>query len=428
MGMKSLARWITDKYICLLLLVFPLWTGFDGYAQITRWKFIFYAVITVIWAVLLIFFAVRRREKPRCPKVFAALLSALLAWAAVSALASEYGVRTLMGWNYDGLLPMALYAVTALGVAAYGEIKKYYVNLLAVSASLCCVVALLQLLGQNPLWLYPEGLDYYDAGIKYAGSFLGTLGNTNILGSFLCICCPLFAFTALFERGRRLWLLLPAALCLAVLVLSRSEAGLLGIAAAALIGVPYYVYLNHKCRAFILTVACEAAIVCAALCVLYFTSPESGTLWEAHEILHGRVQDSFGSSRVAIWREALRLFAEKPLLGGGPGSFGMRSALEFSRFVEETGMTVTTRADNAHSAALTALADLGVPGLLLWCACWAYVLTRRGGAAAAPAALCLLSYLAQSLFAIETCFVLPFVCVFSGLSVTCNRNSLHRLE
>ena len=269
MGMKSLARWITDKYICLLLLVFPLWTGFDGYAQITRWKFIFYAVITVIWAVLLIFFAVRRREKPRCLKVFAALLSALLAWAAVSALASEYGVRTLMGWNYDGLLPMALYAVTALGVAAYGEIKKYYVNLLAVSASICCVVALLQLLGLNPLWLYPEGLDYYDAGIKYAGSFLGTLGNTNILGSFLCICCPLFAFTALFERGRRLWLLLPAALCLAVLVLSRSEAGLLGIAAAALIGVPYYVYLNHKCRAFILTVACEAAIVCAALCVLY---------------------------------------------------------------------------------------------------------------------------------------------------------------
>ena len=154
MGMKSLARWITDKYICLLLLVFPLWTGFDGYAQITRWKFIFYAVITVIWAVLLIFFAVRRREKPRCPKVFAALLSALLAWAAVSALASEYSVRTLMGWNYDGLLPMALYAVTALGVAAYGEIKKYYVNLLAVSASLCCVVALLQLLGLNPLWLY----------------------------------------------------------------------------------------------------------------------------------------------------------------------------------------------------------------------------------------------------------------------------------
>ena len=428
MGMKSLARWITDKYICLLLLVFPLWTGFDGYAQITRWKFIFYAVITVIWAVLLIFFAVRRREKPRCPKVFAALLSALPAWAAVSALASEYGVRTLMGWNYDGLLPMALYAVTALGVAAYGEIKKYYVNLLAVSASLCCVVALLQLLGLNPLWLYPEGLDYYDAGIKYAGSFLGTLGNTNILGSFLCICCPLFAFTALFERARRLWLLLPAALCLAVLVLSRSEAGLLGIAAAALIGVPYYVYLNLKRRSFILTVACEAALVCAALCVLYFVSPESGTLWEAHEILHGRVQDSFGSSRVAIRREALRLFAEKPLLGGGPGSFGMRSALEFSRFVEETGMTVTTRADNAHSAALTALTDLGVPGLLLWCACWAYVLTRRGGAAAAPAALCLLSYLAQSLFAIETCFVLPFVCVFSGLSVTCNRNSLHRLE
>lgn len=41
--MEKRARWLTDKYICLMLLVFPLWTGFDGYADITRPKFLFFA-------------------------------------------------------------------------------------------------------------------------------------------------------------------------------------------------------------------------------------------------------------------------------------------------------------------------------------------------------------------------------------------------
>lgn len=418
MGMESLARRVTDIYIRLLLLVFPLWTGLEGYARITRWKFAFYTVLTCIWAVLLVFFAVRERRGPQNPRAFALLAAALAVWAAVSAAASEYGGRTLLGWNYDGLLPLILYVTTALGVAGYGKWRKNYVNLLAVSVSLCCLVALLQLAGLNPLWLYPEGYDYYDAGVRYTGTFLGTLGNTNILGAFLCLSVPLFVFSAAESGGKGLWLLVPAALGTAVIVLSRSEAGLMGLLAAAFAGVPYHVKRKRGGRAFRLVLAAEAALLLAALAALYLIDFGSGTLWEAHEILHGRVQDGFGSSRIAIWREALRLFAERPLLGGGPGTFGLRSTLEFSRFVEETGVTLTTRADNAHCAALSFLTDLGVPGALLWLGGWAYVF-RRWLAGAAPAAgTALASYFVQAAFGPETCFVLPLVCVLCGCTAS----------
>ena len=40
------ARWLTDKYISLMLLVFPLWTGPQGYAAITRAKFLLFALLT----------------------------------------------------------------------------------------------------------------------------------------------------------------------------------------------------------------------------------------------------------------------------------------------------------------------------------------------------------------------------------------------
>ena len=423
MGMESFASRVTDKYICLMLLVFPLWTGFDGYAQITRWKFIFFAVTACIWYVLIIFSIFKERSLPRVGSGFAACLGALLLWAALSFILSPYGV-SLMGPRYDGLLPMALYILTALGCAAYGSWHDRYAVLLGISVSICCAVAVLQLLGFNPLRLYPEGYDYYGAGIWYNGSFLGTLGNTNLLGAFLCLACPALAFTAALRRGHYLWLLLPAALGAAVTALSRSEAGLVGLAAALLAGTPYYVNLRGRRRAALIVLAAETALVIAALLAVYAAAPASGTLYELSEILHGRIDGSFGSHRVAIWGEALRLFAERSLLGGGPGTFALRSTLQFSRFAPESGLTFTTVADNAHCEALACLADLGLPGALLYLAAWAVVLRcwLRGRAPAAGTAL--LSYFVQSLFGIGTCFVLPLTAILCGLTVSEGKNAL----
>ena len=184
---------MTDKYTALMLLIFPLWTGLGGYADITRWKFVFFAAATAIWAVLLIFFAFRERQAPNWPRGFAILAAVLAAWACVSALASPFGTDTLMGHNYDGLIPLLLYIAIALGCAGYGQWRDNYVNYIAISVTLCCLVAVLQLCGLNPLWLYPEGVDYYDAGVLYTGSFLGTMGNTNLLGAFLCLTAPVLA-------------------------------------------------------------------------------------------------------------------------------------------------------------------------------------------------------------------------------------------
>ena len=81
------ARWLTDKYICLMLLVFPLWTGFGGYASITRSKYLFFLTVTLAWLLgLLLCFIFRGARPPRfrasawCAACFmaAAALSALL--------------------------------------------------------------------------------------------------------------------------------------------------------------------------------------------------------------------------------------------------------------------------------------------------------------------------------------------------------------
>ena len=415
------ARWLTDKYISLMLLVFPLWTGPQGYAAITRAKFLLFALLTGAYLAGALACALLERAKPRRPSAAQWAALAFMAAACLSAALSPYGSATLLGaGRYDGLLTLLLYGGSFLAVSSFGEWKKYYVYLLALSASLCSLLAIPQLLGANPLGLYPAGLNYFDANVRYTGEFLGTIGNTNLLAAFYCLCIPLFAWQALTGRRRRERLLLiPAALCLGVLIASRVASGLVAMAAAVVVLVPYYVnYARHSPRLTALAAAAMAALCAAGLAAVYLYPGQSGTLYELSQLLHGRVDDSFGSSRVAIWRECLRLVGESPLTGGGPDTLTLRTELNFSRMVEETGATLTTHVDNAHCEMLGYLVNLGVLGLapyLFLC----YVNLRRFFTASggAPAALggALGCYLVQSLFGLGLCLVVPLVWIYMGL-------------
>ena len=378
--MELTARRLTDIYICLMLAAFPLWTGFEGYTGITRAKFLFFAALTGLWLAALALCALKYRARLRRPRGFALCVLAFMAAACLSAAFSGNFRHALLGGNrYDGLVTLLLYGCIALGVSRWGQRLGLYVNLIALAAGLCALVCFLQLLRVNVLGLFPEGLDFYDAGTRYSGEFLGTIGNTNLLAGWFCLVIPLLTLSALRAKGVRRWLLLlPAAGCLAL-------------------------------RVAIL------ALCIASFASVYLWPPDGGTLWELSEILHGRAQDGFGSSRVAIWREALRLFAERPLLGGGPDSFGLRSGLDFSRYVPETGQTLTTHADNAHCEPLGYLVNLGLLGFAAWAALTAAALRRWLRGAGPEYGAGLVCYLVQSLFGLGLCLVAPIAWIYMGL-------------
>ncbi|HIV21593.1 MAG TPA: O-antigen ligase family protein [Candidatus Scatomorpha stercorigallinarum] len=423
------ARWLTDKYISLMLLVFPLWTGTEGYAAITRGKFLFFAVLSALYLALLLPCALLVGEKPRRARLPQWFALAFMAAACLSAALSPYGRAVILGASrYDGLLTLLLYGGIFLGVSAFGEWKKYYVYLLAASASICSLVAIPQLLGGNPFGLYPGELTYFDANVRYTGEFLGTIGNTNLLAAFYCLCIPLFIWHALTHRALRDRLVLAAAaLCLGVLIASRVASGAVALAAAAAVLIPYYVNYIHRNKRLTLAVSASMAALCVlALAAVYFYSGGSGTLHELSEVLHGHVEDSYGSSRVGIWRECLRLAGERPLVGGGPDTLALRTDMTFSRFVEETGSTLSTHVDNAHCEILGYLVNLGLLGALPYVALCAGSLRRffRGCAPAAGGALC--CYYVQSLFGLGLCIVVPLVWIYMGL--VCSGKELEKCK
>lgn len=415
--MRKKAEWLTDKYILLMCLVFPLWTGFSGYASVTFSKYLFFAAATGLWLAGLLICAVLGRLRPGKLRLPAAAALAFMLAACLSALLSPFGSSTLLGAaRWDGLVTLLLYGGIFLGVSAFGRPSLRYVRALAVSSAGCCAVALLQLAGRNPLGLFPDGLTYYDAGVRYSGEFLGTLGNADVLAAYFCLCIPLFAGTAALPGPRRrLLFLAPAALCAYVLARAGVASGAVALAGCLLVSFPCFVALRTKKRAATwAAVAVSAVCLAAATAVIYHWSG-GGTLGELSSVLHGKVEDSFGSSRILIWRETLRLVKERPLLGGGPDTLGLRSTLDFSRVVPETGRTLTTHVDNAHNEFLGYLVNVGAAGLVPYLALCLTSLVRwlRGCAPAFGAAL--FCYFIQSFFGLGLCLVVPIVWIFMGL-------------
>lgn len=376
-------EWLTDKYILCLLALFPLFTGFHGYANLTAAKFWLYTGATALWAAgLLCGICTGARLFSGRNGVFAVLTGAFLVWAVISAAVSPWRDKTFLGaGRYDGLFTQLLYAITALGIARWGRRRIRYVRVLGASVFLCCAAALWQIAGGNPLGLYPNGWRFADAGTLYSGMYLGTVGNTLLLGSVLSLAVPVLAYTALKRRGYDLFLLLPAAMALYIFYRSDCSSAWVALLGSGMVLLPKIAHGRRR-RSIL---AAEAVLFLAALAAVYFRPQGSGTLYEASRLLHGEADASFGSHRVEIWREVCALIRQRPIFGGGPGTAAVRLHIEFTRFVPETGRTLGTYVTNAHNEYLGYALNLGWTGLGLYLGMMAvtFFRPRQGGGDAA---------------------------------------------
>lgn len=473
-------KW-THWYILVMLGIFPLWVGWSGYANLTAHKFGFFTAATGIWLAGLTVFAFQEKKR-RIPHTSGCLwVVVFMAGLCVSALFSPYGSVTLIGASrYDGLFTYLLYGCIFLGVSAYGAPRLAYAYTLAGSGAVNAVIAIVQLLGNNCLWLFPNDRTFYDSGVYYTGEFLGLIGNTDLLAAFFCLTIPVCFGVYLLFGERRTTVLLPCgALCLFVLLESRVSGGLAGLLLCVLVGTPFIVTDRERlvrgltvlalvsataalsvglsfsengieiklCKLgclFILTcifllifgnilrkmdiklcklpkllIILEVLCVFSALALIYVMPPESGTLYELSRLLHGEVLDSFGSNRVTIWRDVWALGKERPLLGGGPGTLKLRTGVEFSRFVEESGRMLRVHVDNAHNEYLNLWVNGGLvsllPYLMLMGAsmkrAWRYRERRVFPALLLP----LLAWWGEAMFGLGLCVVLPMMWIVWGI-------------
>lgn len=471
---------ITNFYILLMLFLFPLYTGFSGYTDITFSKYTFFVGATALWSAGLLALCIIKRDMPKIPKTalipgLAFVLSALLSF-----LLSDYKAQALIGaGRYDGLVTLVLYAAIFLGISAFGQVRREYIYAFSAGASICCIIAVFQIFRIDLLSLFPQETTYYDANIRYTGEFLGTIGNTNLMSAMLCLAIPSsFVYPVISTKKLDCLLYIPLFLCVFTLTFSGVSGGAVALLVCAVLAAPiilssvkrliwalvpgavsllaiaiavfvksggYYLVIFSCCALAIAllvfykfnginsvesknlrkVIAC-IIIVCAlaALVYVYFTPPDSGTIYELSQVLHGNISDKFGSSRIEIWRKSLALVPEHAVFGSGPDTLALRLNLTFTRYDEATGKTFSTFVDNAHNEYLGYLVNLGIAGLGCYLAILfsALNVSRKNSLSGLLPVLsaAVLCYCVQSFFGLGLCIVAPLVWIFLGLIMSVN--------
>ncbi len=433
---KRASAVLTAAYLAVMLSVYLLWPGLGGYRVITAQKWYAYLLFTGLYIAAAVLLrgelALVGAEKLPSPKsVWRAfgpaqkLVLAYLLVTALSALCSPYRRTALLGGpRREGLAAIALYCLSFLLVSAHGVPRRRLFWLFAGALSLNCVCAVIQFAGANPFRLYPEGMNYYDAFVRYSGQFLGTVGNVDILSAVLTLAILGLGAGIVHAKDTRERLLLgvPTALCLFVLFRAFVAGGVVGVAGGTLLSVP--VLLKGKKARRIAWIAVACVIVLGLAGVYFLGGRLGGFLYEASELMHGRWNDDFGSGRLYIWRNVLPLVPERPLLGGGPDTLGLRTNASFERYDESLGILIRSSVDAAHNEYLNILVNQGAVALGLYLALLGVSAARwlRRAASEPAAAVCgcaILGYCIQAFFGLSSPISTPYLWLALALLNPC---------
>ena len=424
-------------YVVVVASVYLLAVPLSGYTVIAEYKYKLFLALNITFIIVLCLFWCEYKligklsEYPQTDRVKPELICMALffLFSVISGLLSEYTGVFWGNGRKDGILTIGTYVLVFLFLFRFLRPSKWILRVFAVSTSLFCALGLVQLFGLNPFGLYPEGLDFYDGGIYYAGEYWSTMGNTDICASFLALSLGVFA--AVMVRKPKPLYLIPLGLCVFCIWMLDVSSGVVAMLLGLILLLPVVVDTNGSlCNAlctygFILLITAlafamsfsrdgaafsfglesalttaiaiiliVAAIIVHKTCILETASPksvrkgllffiliilivsvlglylyedfQSGFLQEAHEMLHGNLRDDFGSHRIYIWKQVFAKVKEHWLFGGGPDTLSFREIEGFSRYSDELGILIESGIDVAHNEYLNILVNQGALSFLAY--------------------------------------------------------------
>lgn len=249
-------------YVVIMLCIFPLYLNADKYILLTKHKTVFFFVVTLL-ALLSIpilyftrFSGANQLKSIKPPSLSFAgwALVAFLFVTLVATVFTPYPKNVFWGYEerFDGFATQLLYGVIFFFVARYYRPRETDIAAFAVSSMLVSIIGILQYYDMDFLKLFPyDMLPYYTAKTII---FRTTLGNVDVISSYLSITVVLFGLLYVKHPGKFRPLYLAAgALNAYMLVVGGAEAGMVGALAAFVLSLPFVLSdLKTLARLFLL--------------------------------------------------------------------------------------------------------------------------------------------------------------------------------
>lgn len=370
------------------------------------------AIFLYVMYFLLIFVLFKDRKKLSFDRIDKILLVFLII-ALLSTIFSVNPFTSIFGseYRYEGLIMLFFYGLTYYSAKNYMQINKKVVNCILATIVIISVYSILQFYNIDPI---PK--DEYHSNILR--NSIGTQGNRNFLSSFITLFIPGAMGMYLLKGSKKA--LGVSIILFSSLLCTLTRSGWVAFLVYSVIGLIYIVKKFSKVllkRSFILV-----GLFVALFLVINITS--EGMLLGRSEQLKKDIMisdEQSGSGRIFIWKLAIDVTKNHPLLGSGPDTFKNVIQEEFkdkgTEWIEEHNSII----DKAHNEFLQISATMGIPALIvyiifLWLSVKDNIKNMWRSDISFLISITVIGYIVQSFFNISVINVAPLFWMLLGIS------------
>lgn len=188
---KTILEVISDIFIFIMILIFPLMVDSTGFFHILECKWYSFIIISGsyigISIVVFLYFLIIKKIN-----YFKNIKLSIIQWLAIlflivnviSCFASpffkSYDLFIGVGRG-EGLIVSSLYILIFLFLSLFAKFKIKYLAYFSVASILINFIAILQYIGFNPFNMYQKGIGTHNV------SFMATIGNIDFISAMYCI-------------------------------------------------------------------------------------------------------------------------------------------------------------------------------------------------------------------------------------------------
>ena len=292
---------------------------------------------------------------------------ALLGWIVLATALSVHPPTSFLGKyaRFEGLVSFFSYAALfflAVQVLRTAGRRRALARSAVLAGAFVAFYAILQYLGLDPIhWGQPTPFE--------SGRAFSTMGNPEFLGTYLVL--PLLVAPALALTEDRTGWRVAYGLCFFLLTAGWVVAFTRGAWIGGIVGLALLTFAVVRGRVRLLTGdLVSLAVAAAVVAVLVVRSlGSSSEVTNVATRFRSILNTGTGSAltRREIWKSALEMVRDRPLVGHGPDTFRLVYR-QYETVAYSRAAGFLSIPDNAHDYPLQLAASIGIPGFLLFAA------------------------------------------------------------
>lgn len=202
---SNITKYMTDIFIFLIIVLFPLMVDETGFFNILDCKFECFITISCIYlgsiTLIVIYNLIRKNNilNKKLSKIqiigLIFLLLNIISYF-LSPFLKTHDLFIGVG-RKEGLLTSCLYILSFLYVSYFGEFRKRYILYFSISSILVNLIAILQFVGFNPFNMYQDGIGTHNV------SFMTTIGNIDFISALFTMLITISFNAYIFLNNKK---------------------------------------------------------------------------------------------------------------------------------------------------------------------------------------------------------------------------------